>query len=189
LTPEAERRRAVYFAFQGLFMGVLLLLIVFRGPGRLGDGILGVLAGLLVASLAILRLASDEVLASWWFQAGIFVGDAVAATLTLGFLRTQADLFLLYLLVVFGSALTRSARQRLTVAVATITLYLLTGWRPLQGWPVQPEFWLRAMFLAVSAALMTVLARLAAGSGRAAPPVRGSSGPNRALGDARTRRG
>ena len=159
MIPETERRRAVYFAFQGLFMAVLLLLIVFQGPGRPGDGILGVLAALLVASLVLLRLAPDDVLARWWFQAGIFVGDAVTATLTLRFLRPQADLFLLYLLLVFGSALTRSARQRLIVAGATITLYLLTGWRPSQGWPTQPEFWLRAVFLAVSAALMAVLAR------------------------------
>ena len=140
-------------------MAVLLLLIVFQGPGRPGDAILGVLATLLVASLVLLRLASDGVLARWWFQAGIFVGDAVTATLTLRFMRPQADLFLLYLLLVFGSALTRSARQRLVVAGATIVLYLLTGWRSSLGWPTQSEFWLRAIFLAVSAALMAVLAR------------------------------
>ena len=156
---ETERRRAVYFSFQGLFMAVLLLLIVFQGRGRPGDGVLWTLAALLAASLVLLRLASDEVLGRWWFQAGIFVGDAVAATLTLCFMRRQADLFLLYLLLVFGSALTRSARQRLVVAGAAITLYLLTGWRPSVGWPTQPEFWLRAVFLAVSAALMAVLAR------------------------------
>ena len=140
-------------------MAVLLLLVLFQGPGRPGDGILGSLAALLVASLVLLRLSPDDVLARWWFQAGIFVGDAVAATLTLRFMRPQADLFLLYLLLVFGSALTRSARQRLVVAGATIILYLLTGWRQFHGWPSQPEFWLRAVFLAVSAALMAVLAR------------------------------
>ncbi|MFI5363926.1 MAG: sensor histidine kinase [Elusimicrobiota bacterium] len=156
---ETERRRAVYFSFQGLFMAVLLLLVLFQGPGRPGDGILGSLAALLVVSLLLLRLSPDEVLARWWFQAGIFVGDAVAATLTLRFMRPQADLFLLYLLLVFGSALTRSARQRLVVAGATIILYLWTGWRQFHGWPSQPEFWLRAVFLAVSAALMAVLAR------------------------------
>ena len=153
-----ERRRAVYFAFQGLFMAVLLLLILFQG-GRPDDGLLGTLAAMLVASLALLRLTPDEVLARWWFQAGIFVGDAAAATLTLGFMRPQSDLFLLYLLIVFGSALTRSARQRLIVAGAAIALYLIAGWRPSLGWPTQTEFWLRALFLAVSAALMTVLAR------------------------------
>ena len=107
----------------------------------------------------VLRLVPDETLGRWWFQASFFVGDAIAATLTLRLMRPQADLFLLYLLLVFGSALTRSERQRLVVAGATIALYLLTGWRPHAGWPTQPEFWLRAVFLAVSAALMAVLAR------------------------------
>ena len=161
MIPETERRRAVYFAFQGLFMAVLLLLIVFHGPGpgRPGDGVLWTLAALLASSLVLLRLAPDEILARWWFQAGIFVGDAVAATLTLGFMRRQADLFLLYLLLVFGSALTRSGRQRMIVAGAAILLYLVTGWRPSSGWTAQSEFWLRGVFLAVSAALMAVLAR------------------------------
>jgi signal transduction histidine kinase len=161
LIPEAERRRAVYFSFQGLFMAVLLLLIIFQGPTRPGDAALSALAFLLFASLVLLRVVSDEMLTRWWFQAGIFVGDAVAATLTLTlrFMKPQADLFLLYLLVVFGSALTRSARQRMIVALAAIALYLITGWRASRGWPSQPEFWLRAVFLAVSAALMAVLAR------------------------------
>lgn len=159
MIPEPERRRSVYFAFQGLFMAVLLLLVVFSGKGRPGDGVLGTLAALMVGSLVLLRLAPDEVLWRWWFQAGVFVGDALAATGTLRFMRPQADLFLLYLLLVFGSALTRSSRQRLVVASATILLYLLTGWRPSVGWPSQPEFWLRLVFLAVSAALMAVLAR------------------------------
>ena len=159
MIPESERRRSVYFAFQGLFMAVLMLLIVFSGQGRPGDGVLGSLAALLVASLVLLRLAPDEVLGRWWFQAGVFVGDALAATATLRIMRPQADLFLLYLLLVFGSALTRSSRQRLVVAGATILLYLVTGWRHSVGWPTEPEFWLRAVFLAVSAALMAVLAR------------------------------
>ena len=159
MTPEAERRRSVYFAFQGLFMAVLLLLIVFQAGGRPNDGSLGALASLLGVSLVLLRLAPGRVLSQWWFQAGFFVGDAVAATLTLRLMHPRADLFLLYLLLVFGSALTRSARQRLVVAGATIALYLLTGWRTHLGWPNEPEFWLRAVFLAVSAALMAVLAR------------------------------
>ncbi|HXT02439.1 MAG TPA: ATP-binding protein [Elusimicrobiota bacterium] len=161
MIPETARRRAVYFSFQGLFMAVLLLLVVFQGPSRPADAALSALAFLLIASLVLLRLASDELLSRWWFQAGFFVGDAVAATLTLTLRVTGSHdgLFLLYLLLVFGSALTRSARQRLIVALAAIALYLLTGWRASRGWPSQPEFWLRAVFLAVSAALMAVLAR------------------------------
>jgi signal transduction histidine kinase len=159
LTPEADKRRAVYFAFQGLFMAVLLLLVLFQAGGGPNDVSLGSLAGLLGVSLVVLRLAPEQILTRWWFQAGFFVGDAVAATLTLRLTQPRADLFLLYLLLVFGSALTRSERQRLVVAGATIGLYLLTGWRARMGWPNAPEFWLRAVFLAVSAALMAVLAR------------------------------
>lgn len=142
-------------------MAVLLLLVIFQGPSRPGDAALSALAFLMFASLVLLRLASDALLSRWWFQAGIFVGDAVLATLilTLRVMGPRDGLFLLYLLLVFGSALTRSARQRLIVAVAAIGLYLLTGWRASGGWPSQPEFWLRGVFLAVSAALMAVLAR------------------------------
>ncbi|MGH2930288.1 MAG: histidine kinase dimerization/phospho-acceptor domain-containing protein, partial [Solirubrobacteraceae bacterium] len=159
MIPETGRRRPVYFAFQGLFMAVLLLLVLFQSTGRPDAVNLGALAVLLGASLVLLRVAPDESLAHWWFQAGFFVGDAVAATLTLRLTQPQADLFLLYLLIVFGSALTRSARQRLFVAGAAISLYLMTGWHSHTGWPTDPEFWLRAVFLAVSAALMAVLAR------------------------------
>jgi signal transduction histidine kinase len=158
LNPEPQRRRAVYFAFQGLFMAVLILLVIFQSPGRLPSG-LSVLAGLTFVSLATLQLVADEILGRWWFQAGFFVGDAVAATGTMTWLGLRSELFLLYLLVVFGSALTRSARQRLTVASVAIVLYLISGWHPITGWPHHSEFWLRAVFLAVSAALMAVLAQ------------------------------
>ncbi|MDE2511514.1 MAG: hypothetical protein KGL74_10355, partial [Elusimicrobia bacterium] len=159
MNPDDGRRRSVYFAFQGLFMAVLLLMVVFQSEGRGAPSGFGALAVLMTGSLIVLRLAADETLSRWWFQAGFFVGDALAATVTLNWLGLKSDLFLLYLLIVFGSALTRSATQRLIVAAAAILLYLNSGWRPVTGWPHQAEFWLRAVFLAVSAALMAVLAR------------------------------
>ena len=140
-------------------MAVLVLLGVFQSSGRPDDRTLALIAGLLGSSLVLLRLAPAEALASWWFQAAFFVGDALSATAVLRLIHPQADLFLLYLLLVFGSALTRSTRQRLSVAGVAIVLYLVSGWRTGVGWPGQPEFWLRAMFLAVSAALMALLAR------------------------------
>ncbi len=151
MTPEAGRR-PVYFAFQGLFLAVLLLMSVLQG--RQGAAILVVL---LFASLGAVRAVSDEVLGDWRFLAGLFVGDALAATLMLDWGGPRSGLFLMFLLLVFGSALTRSARQRLLVGGGAVALYLVTGWRG--GWPSQSEFWLRALFLAVSAALMAVLAR------------------------------
>ncbi len=139
-------------------MAVLLLLLVFE-PGRVLYAPLVVLAALLSATLVILQLVPDEVLSYWWFQAAFFIGDAVAATVTLRWMRPTGEVFLPYMLIVFGSALTRSARQRLTLAGIAMFLYLLSGWRPVSGWSTEPHFWLRMIFLAVSAALMAVLAR------------------------------
>lgn len=157
MSPDRAPRRAVYFAFQGLFMAVLLLLVVFQAHPRMDR--LWPLAVILGGSLVALQLVSEPVLSRWWFQALFFVGDALAATAALRWLAPTIDLFLLYLILMFGSALTRSARQRLAVAVVAVALYLVSGWRPASGFPNDPEFWLRAVFLAVSAALMTVLAR------------------------------
>jgi signal transduction histidine kinase len=152
LTPETGRR-PVYFAFQGLFLAVLVLLSYLQA--RQGTAILAVL---LLASLGLLRAVSDETLGDGRFLAGLFVGDALAATLSLDWGGPQSGLFLMFLLLVFGSALTRSARQRLLAAAVVIVLYLATGWHG-RGWPANSEFWLRALFLAASAALMAVLAR------------------------------
>ena len=138
-------------------MAVLLLLLLFQSRGRPNEVSLEILAGLLGGTLIVLRLAPDRVLLHWWFQAGLFVGDALAATVTLGWTHPHADLYLLYLLLVFGSALTRNARQSLAVAGTAIALYLITGWGMKSGWPTESEFWLRALFLAVSASLMAVL--------------------------------
>ncbi len=158
MTLEAGRRRPVYFAFQGLLTAVLLLLALFQ-PGALAGVIAWTTAALLAGSLALIQVLPDAALARGWFQAGLFVGDALAATLILSLTHTRTDLYLIYLLIVFGSALTRGPRQRLAVAAVTIALYLISGWSPSSGWPVRPEFWLRALFLAVSAALMSLLAR------------------------------
>ena len=138
-------------------MAVLLLLVMFHG--RPDDASLGTLAAMLIAPLALLRLASEATLSRWWFQAALFVGDAFAAIATLRRLHSQQNLFLLYVLLVFGSALMRTARQRLATAAVAIALYLATNGPSTTGWPGQTEFWMRALFLAVAAALMAVLAQ------------------------------
>lgn len=159
MNPESGRRRAVYFAFQGLLMAVLLLLTLFEPSGHASFGSFWAMTAVLGASLVIIQLLPEPTLARWWFQAALFIGDGLAATVILSLMRTQGDLFLIYLLIVFGSALTRSPGQRLAVAVVTIALYLISGWHRAAGGPTQSEFWLRALFLAVSSALMAVLAR------------------------------
>ncbi|NNN04761.1 MAG: hypothetical protein HKL90_02555 [Elusimicrobia bacterium] len=159
MTLEDGRRRPVYFAFQGLLTAVLLLLVLFEAGGRPSPASVWAMAAILASSLALIQALPDAAFAQGWLQAGLFVGDALAATLTLNLTRTRTDLYLIYLLIVFGSALTRGPRQRLAVAAVTIALYLISGWNASAGWPVQSEFWLRALFLAVSSALMTLLAR------------------------------
>ena len=159
MSPDAGERRSVYFAFQGLFMAVLLLLFLYSPSAPQAAVRLVLVVGLLAGSMALLRLVPGRILARWWFQAALFVGDVGAAILILGWTNSQSNLFLIYLLIVFGSALTRSPRQHLFVAAVTISLYLVSGWRPVTGWPHHPEFWLRAVFLAVSSALMTILGR------------------------------
>ncbi|HAZ07114.1 MAG TPA: hypothetical protein DCZ01_01020 [Elusimicrobia bacterium] len=158
MIPEPGKR-PVYFAFQGLFMASLLLLFVYQTRTATQPAHLAAVAALLCGSLALVRLLPERTLGRWWFQAGLFLGDAAAATLVLGWTGSSADLFLIYLLIVFGSALTRSPRQHLAAAGITLALYLVSGWRPVTGWPHSPEFWLRAVFLAASSALMTILGR------------------------------
>jgi signal transduction histidine kinase len=157
LRPE---RRAVYFAFQGLLMSVVLLLFLYQGPGHEGwVSRLYVLIGYLAASMTLIRVVPDPLLARGWFQAGLFLSDAVLATVILRWIQPRTELFLIYTLIVFGSALTRSARQSLVVAAVTIALYFVHWWQPGAWVPQSPVFWLRVLFLVVSAAVLAILAR------------------------------
>lgn len=153
------KRRAVYFAFQGLLMSVLLLLFLVQGQGH--EGWLtrfSLLLTFVAASLAMIRLVPDGTLARGWFQAGLFLCDAALATFILSWIQPRMELFLIYTLIVFGSALTRSRRQSLVVVVVTIALYFVAWWRPGVWISRDPVFWLRLLFLVVSAALLAILA-------------------------------
>lgn len=157
MPPE---RRAVYFAFQGLLMAVILLLFLYQGPGHEGWATrLFVLLAYLAASMTLIRVVPDAMLARGWFQAGLFLSDAVLATVILKWIQPRTELFLIYTLIVFGSALTRSARQSLVVAAVTIALYFVHWWQPGAWIPQNPVFWLRFLFLVVSAAVLAILAR------------------------------
>jgi signal transduction histidine kinase len=148
----------VYFAYQGLFMAVLLALFLYQGREREAWALrAGLLCAATLLSLAAIRLAPEPRLSRWWFHAGLFVGDALTATVVLAWTRPRSETYLVYFLVVFGSALTRSARQSAVVAVAVLSLYGVLGLRE-GAHLVHSEFWLRGAFLAVSAALMAILA-------------------------------
>ncbi len=163
MTPRPapfEERRSTYFAFQGLLMSVLLLLVLSGGsaiPDRLTR--LFALALVLGASLIVVKLVAAATLRLWWFQAGIFVGDAALASITLHWTGARADLFLIYLLIVLGTALTRDVGQSLAVAAVTSALYLADSWHPTRGFPRDSVFWLRIMFLWVSSSLLAILSR------------------------------
>jgi signal transduction histidine kinase len=151
-------RRAVYFAFQGLLMSVLLLLFLYEARVHARWTVqFTALTVLLVGSMAAIRLVPEAALSRGWFPAGLFLVDAGAATFILRWTESRSELFLIYALIVFGSALTRSARQALAIAGTTILLYLVSGWRS-GGLPMDSDFWLKAVFLATSAALLFILA-------------------------------
>jgi len=141
-------------------MAVILLLFLYQGQGH--EGWISRLFALLVCvggSMSLIHFVPDAMLARGWFQAGLFLGDAVLATVILSWIQPRTELFLIYTLIVFGSALTRSARQSLIVAGVTIALYFIAWWRPDAWLPQSPVFWLRLLFLLVSAALLAILAR------------------------------
>ncbi len=158
MLPERGGRRAVYFAFQGLFMAVLLLLFLYQGLEQDGwSGRFVLLTTMMLGSLAALRFIPEEALGRWWLQAGLFVGDAALATVVLTWIQPKSELYLIYVVVVLGTALTRSPRQSLIVGLAVVFLYAFALKRvnvlPLHS----GVFWLRTMFLAVSAALLAIL--------------------------------
>ncbi|MDX6768620.1 MAG: ATP-binding protein [Elusimicrobiota bacterium] len=153
-----SERRAVYFAFQGLLMAVLMLLFLYEAREHARWTVqLTALLVLLAGSLGAIRLVPEAALARGVFPAALFLVDAGAATFILRWTEARSELFLIYALIVFGSALTRSARQALAIAGGTILLYLVSGWRS-GGLPADSDFWLRAVFLATSAALLAILA-------------------------------
>ena len=135
------------------------LLLLFLLQGREHSGWASELTWLLTAtlgSLAFIRFASDELMASWLLQAGLFVGDAVAATVVLNWIQPRPELFGIYFIIVLGSALTRSWRQSLSVSVVTIAIYSVAWWTRRGGAPAS-VFWLRLMFLATASALLAIL--------------------------------
>ena len=152
-------RRGRYFAFQGLFLAVLLLLFLYERPIAEAPWRFSALSGILCASLVFLRFAPDRVLSLWWVQTAFFVGDATLASLTLYWARPGSDLYLIYFLVIFGTALTRSLWQMLAVALVTSALYLASSWHPATGFPDGTEFWLRMHFLWVTTAVLAILSR------------------------------
>ncbi|MFA6318610.1 MAG: HAMP domain-containing sensor histidine kinase, partial [Elusimicrobiota bacterium] len=64
-----------------------------------------------------------------------------------------------FLLFVFGAALTRSLAQSMAIALVVSLLYIGSGWSPRRGLPHEAGFWVQVMFLWVLSALLAVLSR------------------------------
>jgi len=150
------KKRGIYFAFQGLLVAVLLLLFVYFSQETSGwIGRFWMLLGCSLGSLAILRLVDDATLEKWWFQTGLFLGDALLTALTLHWAGSHPTLLSLYILVIFGTALTRELRQSLAIAGVISILYVLSEVHSTGD----PQFWIGLNLLWVSVGLMALLSR------------------------------
>ena len=155
-----DERRSTYFAFQGLLTAVLLLVFLYQHV----DSPVWVprfffLLSAFGASLVVLRVVSNEILSRWWFQAGLFVADSVLATITLFWTSAHSDLFWIYLLIIFGTALTRSLMQSFFIVLVTSMLYLVSAWHPARQFTPDAAFWIRMNLLWVTSALLAILSR------------------------------
>ncbi|OGR58043.1 MAG: hypothetical protein A2X36_16075 [Elusimicrobia bacterium GWA2_69_24] len=158
--PPPAARRGLYFAFQGLLLSVLLLLFLFHHASV--EGWVARLWFLLAAtggSLLFLQFAPERWLERWWVQMGLFIADAGLATLTLYWTGGNLDFYLLYFMIIFGTALTRSLTHSLVVAGMLSGLYILTCWDPVVGFGFDTAFWLRLNFLWVTTILLAILSR------------------------------
>lgn len=153
---EPRARRGIYFAFQGLLTAVLLLLFLYD-PHSVEQwlGRFSALLLLLTGSMLLVHAVPELVLEDWRFQICLFVVDAAAASVTLYWTERNPDFFLLYLVILFGTALMRDLRQ--TVAVAAICSLLYFG--SVRQSELGTEFWLRLHFLWIATALLAILAR------------------------------
>lgn len=153
MSPSGAERRYIYLAFQGLLAAVLLLYLGLHRDSVAGwEWRLTLLAAALAASFVPLARLSPQRLGGPWFQAGLFVADALLASLVLLWTDSrQSDLYLTYFLIILGTALTRSFRQSLGVALAASVFYVFTVWDPESGLPAGSRFWLRVPYLWIMA--------------------------------------
>jgi len=153
-------RRGIYFAFQGLFMAVLLLLFLYHPqPVEKWIGRFSLLMVSLTGSLVLIRVVASGVIESWWFQMSLFISDAIFASLTLYWTQRNPDFFLLYFVIIFGTALTRKFLHTLIVAALCSLLYFVSVWQLRTGFAGSTEFWLHLLFLWITTSLLALLSR------------------------------
>lgn len=149
-------KRSVHFAFQGLLTAVLLLIYAFQFTtvADMSRGFFGLLAVLLLP-LASIQMVSDEVFSSFWYQTGLFVFDAAAATYAVHWRQPAPAAYLVYFLIILSTAMTRNFKQSAAVGVVSCALFLLIGSRS-SGWSSNASFWLRFQLLIITTVLLSV---------------------------------
>ncbi len=153
-------RRGIYFAFQGLFMAVLLLLFLYHPQSvEKWIGRFSFLMFSLIGSLVLIRAVASDVIESWWFQMSLFISDAVIASLILYWTQRNPNFFLLYFVIIFGTALTRKLLHTFIVAALCSLLYFVSVWGLHTDYAGSTEFWLRLLFLWVTTSLLALLSR------------------------------
>ncbi len=152
-------RRSSYFAFQGLFLSVLLLIFIYDVPRHGPDWYerFASLVLILGSPLVLIRIISPKALSSWGFQAALFVGDAAVASVALQWAQAGANLYLIYVLLIFGTALSRSLPQSLFIAFVSSILFIAKSYRPGFAIARPTGFWLQFLFIWVAASLMALL--------------------------------
>lgn len=146
-------RRSLYFTFQGLLTAALLGLFLLRSIGPHVMGRLLSLSLLVLAPMIAIQAVREETLGRWWFQTAFFMLDAAAATIALYYRQPAPSAYLVYFFIIFGSAMTRSFAQSLTVGVVSCGLYLLVYAHGAHD----ADFWLRLQLLIITATLLSLL--------------------------------
>lgn len=149
-----NERRSIYFAFQGLLTAVLLLITILQADDARGTR-LALLIALLLPPLVVLRVAPPRMLGRWWFQTSFFLGDAAIATTALYWKGALPESYFIYVLIIFGTALTRNFKQSIAVGLATSLLFLAVSWS--SSVPRDSIFWLRFQLLIIATILLSTL--------------------------------
>jgi len=152
-------RRTVYFVYQGLLTIILFLFFLFERIHIVGwEGRFAFLVvafgGMLVvlARVPMVWLTNPRVQTAW------FLGDVILTSLTLQWIQQPtSDLYLIYFLVIFGTALTQNMIQSFLVAFLATLLYTYSTLRNSSGVTFQAEFWLRIPFLWIAASFTAML--------------------------------
>ncbi len=150
-----SNKKSLYFAFQGLFFAVLTLILAFYpGASQMSLGLRWVVLSWSGLTLLFLSLAPSTILERWYFQATFFIGDALTASIALFYSSGNANLDLIYLFIVMGTALTSNWKQSFLIGIISLSLFFSINFA---SHNLGTSFWLKAIFLVAATALLALL--------------------------------